>query len=209
MLKWILGGCLALVILACVAIWAGYRQLKKFAAEGPSTSIMIAATPQRVFASLANADSLTDWRTEGPGITASHHGPLVVGDTLSIETRNNRGTRMLWIVTAVARDTAIAYEATMTGGGAPRGLFTRRDSVIARADSTQVISTFGTTMMESVIDSARAKGRDVGPVGQGVLGMASTAMIAGMRVQSGAELGKLKARIEGKAAIPARGTPKG
>jgi hypothetical protein len=39
--------------------------------------------------------------------------------------------------------------------------------------------------------------------------MASTAMIAGMRVQSGAELGKLKARIEGKAAIPARGTPKG
>jgi uncharacterized protein YndB with AHSA1/START domain len=207
MLKWILGGCLALVALACVAVWFGYRQLKNIAGAGPSSSVMIAAPPHRVFASLATVDSLGDWRIEGPAITASHRGLLVVGDTLTVDMQSSRGTRMMWIVSAIARDTMIAYEATMSGNR--RSMFTRRDSVVAQGDSTRVVSTFGTTMMEAVMDSARSKGREVGPVGKGVLGMASTAMIGGMRIQSEVELGRLKARIEGREAIPARGTPRG
>lgn len=194
MLKWILGGCGTLIVIACVVIFIGYRRLKTYAAEGPASTVVIMASPHRVFASIADPDSMADWRMDGARTAASHKGILAVGDTLIVrnasQSSSGRPNRLTWVVTAMSLDKLIAFNVVDSAG---KPMLTRRDSLVAMGDSTQVISTFSAPMM----DSLQARSGKTGPVNQGMMGVASTAMIAGMRMGSDLELKRLKSLIEG------------
>src|SRR5258708_9965630 len=113
-LKWVLGILGVGVVFVCVAAWYGYRKLQSFAGQGPS-SVTIGAPASRVFASIADADSLKEWRTEGLGIRSSRQGRLVVGDTLVVQNRgttatNSRQSRSTWVVSGVIPDVLLALE---------------------------------------------------------------------------------------------------
>jgi uncharacterized protein YndB with AHSA1/START domain len=194
MLKWILGGCATLILIACIFAWIGYRKLKTYANEGPAATVTIMASPHRVFASLADPDSMADWRMDGAQMTAAHKGLLKAGDTLVVrnatQSSTGRPARLNWVVTVVTMDQLVAFEAVDTAGHA---MMTRRDSVIGVGDSTRVISTIAAPMMDSI----QARSGKSGPVAQGVMGMASTAMIAALRMSSDMELKRLKIMIEG------------
>src|ERR1041385_1702509 len=97
MWKWIVGGCLGLIVIVCIAMYIGYQKVKTYASGGPLVAVNIAATPHRVFAVLSDADSLKVWRLDGTVFRAPRHGPLVVGDTLAGDA-TNRNNRMIWIV---------------------------------------------------------------------------------------------------------------
>lgn len=191
MLKWV-GGCLvALIVVVGIVMIAGYRKLKEVAAKGPAATV-IYAPAERVFASLADADSMTEWRLEGLGIRSSRTGPLRAGDSLRVQTTMgpNRQQRSLWIVTQSAPGRVFAVE--MRDDGTGQVMASRRDSLIAHgADSTTVISTFAAAL----VDSLRAMRADTS--GGGAADMAGMLFLSAMRVQSEAELARLKRRIEG------------
>jgi len=197
MLKWILG-CLGLaVVVVCFAAWYGYKKLQTLAKEGPSAIVTIQAPASRVFASLADADSMTEWRTEGLGIRSSRQGRLQVGDTLLAQgrsrgTTSNQRSRVMWVVTAVIPDTVVGFEARNDSTG--MSIFIRRDSVVALGDSTRVVSTFAAP----ILDSLRRRGDTSGMARNAMINLASNAMVTGMRVMSEQELKRLKGRIEGR-----------
>ena len=84
MLKWIASGCLVIIVIVAGVSYYGYRQVTKVANQ-PPTTVSMAATPERVFASLANIDSMSTWRTSTPAGSAGRTGMLAVGDTLREE----------------------------------------------------------------------------------------------------------------------------
>lgn len=192
MLKWI-GGCLVLVVVGVgAAMWWGYRKLDTFAAN-PSATATIDASPSRVFASLANADSMTEWKVEGLGIRSSRRGLLRVGDTIHAQTSrasDNRPQRSIWVVSAVTPNQLLVLEMRNDSGLV---MASRRDSLVARGESTLVVSTFAAPGF----DSLRTTRGDSGAESK-MLGVATKLLIGGMRMQSNVELGRLKARIEGK-----------
>jgi len=196
MLKWI-GGCLGVVVVVVgFGIWFGYRKLSTFAEAPPVSTVTIMAPPARVFASIADADSMTEWRSEGLGIRSSRRGLLRLGDTLLVQSRSandNRPMRATWVVSAVTPDRLLAFEVRDDSSGAI--MFTRRDSLVAMGDATQIVSSFTSPMLDSV----RAKHADSGSGATGaVISMGSKLMISAMRLQSDQELKRLKSRIEGR-----------
>ena len=194
-LKWVLGILGVGVVFVCVAAWYGYRKLQSFAGEGPS-SVTIGAPASRVFASIADADSMKKWRSEGLGIRASRQGRLAVGDSLVVQNRSSTTTssrRMssTWMVTAVIPDVLVALEVRNDSTGEP--MFTRRDSLIALGDSTRVMSSFSAP----ILNKLKTRGDTSGMARSAVLNLASNVMIAGLRVVSDQELRRLKGHIEG------------
>lgn len=198
MLRWIGGCAVVVVLLAVIGMCAGYRKISHMAAEGPEETVIVHAGAPRVFAMVANADSLTEWRLEGLGIRASRAGSLRVGDSLVIQSTSgpNRNVRSTWHVSALVPNVLIAFQMRTDTGST---LATRKDSIIALGDSTQVI----TSIVATLVDSDRQ--RDSGQ-GSAVVEMTSKLGITAGRMQARAELLRLKSRIEGPASPAADAT---
>jgi hypothetical protein len=194
MLKWILG-CLglAIVVVAC-ALWYGYRKLQTFADLPPVSTVTIMAPPSRVFASLASADSMTTWMIEGTKVTSPHHGLLVPADTVMMmgTLTDTLRHRAMWIVTGVTSDKLFTIEMRSESTG--EVAIARRDSLIAVGDSTQIVSSFTSPMFDDSVRAAQKKGGAAGAM----MGMARKVMMSAQRLDTDAELKRLKARIEGR-----------
>jgi uncharacterized protein YndB with AHSA1/START domain len=195
MWKWI-GGILGGIVLLCVvAVWWGF---KKFTAGGDTVMVTIGAPPQRVFASLANHDSIPTWRLSGNQST--QHGPIAPGDTLAsgISTRNGTTSRMHWAATAVERDHLVALALTDDSTG--NVVATRRDSIVAVGDSTKVVSTIASPMLDSprTADPSQPPSRR----SAAAMDVASRLVVSSFRMQSKFELTRLKNRLEGHPDAP-------
>src|SRR5207237_9897962 len=84
MWKW-LGGCLVVVVVVlAIGFWSAYRKLSQFSGPNKAETVAITAPVTRVFASIADGDSLSSWMAEGMGVRASHHGMLVPGDAIDV-----------------------------------------------------------------------------------------------------------------------------
>jgi uncharacterized protein YndB with AHSA1/START domain len=195
-MKWVLRIFAGLVVLVALVAWWGYSKYKKFTAGGNTTTVSIHAPAERVFASLANADSVTTW--VGPGATpvATRHGMMQPGDTLRVESTSGRGSRngaFTWMVTEVRLNQLLAME--LRADTSNSVFATRRDSLVQMGDSTLVITTVGSPMF----DSARTTLRDSVRKGASVmLDFGSKIALSAFRVQSENELRRLKAHIEGR-----------
>ena len=182
MLKWV-GGCLVLVVvLIAGGLWFAMRSMRDTLGPDGSVRVSIAASPQRVYASMSNADSLKTWMAQGNTVTTWRSGPLVVGDSIKIEIRRSLGTAMVWRVRELVPDQAITLDLTQ-GTTQPVGV--RKDSLIAAGDSTIVVSVITSTAGDSVKSGASGLAADM-----------ATSMF---RLQAKLELQTLKARLEGRA----------
>jgi uncharacterized protein YndB with AHSA1/START domain len=176
MFRWIAGGCLVLaVLIAGVAYW-GYRKASSFADLGPA-SILIEAPPERVFASIATAESLWTWRAFSGKPRMTRTGMLVRGDTILDENSRNPKASMMWVIDSVVPGKLVVSHAIVRTSAMPLPMSTRRDSVSAEGAMAR---------LTTVIDLA------AGPA-------ASKMMLGALRLGSQAEQEKLKSRIEGKA----------
>ena len=196
MLKWIASGCLVIIVVIGIVMYAGYRKMKSIAAEGPSVSVGIHATPERIFASMSHTDSLSSWFASGATLRTTKKGALAIGDTLYMLTRRDSTGATAWIIDTIVpnrvigmRWISVANNMTMT---------TRRDSISVSGDSTLVTSTVGSFLTDSIAAArARANG-----VSAGVLEMGSTMGVASARLQAEVELKRLKTHIEGRPVSP-------
>ena len=191
MLKWIASGCLVIIVVIAVVMYAGYRKFETIAAQGPEVTVAIKATPQRVFASMSHTDSLSSWFASGMTLRSARQGMLARGDTLFVTTRRDTVTRSAWVIDTIVPNTVIALRWVVLRNGMV--LHRRRDSLSVDGDSTIVTSTVIAAMTDS-LDAAR---RQTGAVTGGLIGMASTMGSAGARIQAEAEFKQLKRRIEG------------
>ena len=190
MLRWIGGCAVVAIVLVALGMCFGYRKINDMAAEGPGEAIIVHAAAPRVFAMLAHAESLPEWRMEGLGIRASRSGMLEVGDSLIAENRSGpRPMRSVWHVSTIVPNVLIAFQVRSDTGSV---MAVRTDSVIALGDSTRIISSVTATM----IDSIRAQRPDTG-VETAITNMTSKIFVAAARMQTRAELQRLKARVEG------------
>ena len=179
MLKWV-GGCFVLVVLLIAGgAWFAMRTVRDSLGPDGSVRVSIAASPQRVYASMSNADSLKTWMAPGNTITTWRSGPLVVGDSIKVEIRRSLGAAMVWRVRELVPDQAVTLDVTQ-GTTQPVGV--RKDSLIASGDSTIVVSVIASSASES------AK--------SGTSGLAGDMAISMFRLQAKLELQSLKARLE-------------
>ncbi len=194
MWKWIGGFVLLVVLLIAGGMWYGYRKLQSFAGgDGPATMV-IGASVDRVFASLADGDSIPDWMAVSGDVRPSRHGSLRRGDTLRVTSRESSGTQrmgMTWIVAEVtpSKQLGLQMRDDSLGVVAARRTYTLE----TRGDSTVILATVTSPM----IDSIRTARRD-STAGGAVLGFASKLMLSALRMQSRVELMQLKARIEAR-----------
>jgi uncharacterized protein YndB with AHSA1/START domain len=196
MLKWIASGCLVIILIVCVVAYAGYRKMQSIAAAGPTVTVSIHATPERVFASMSHTDSLSAWFAPGMTIRATNTGALAAGDTVFLVGRRDSTPRMAWVIDTVVPGSVVAMRWLSLPS---RMVITRRrDSLSVAGDSTLVTSTIASMITDSL---AAARGR-AGGVGAGMLEMGTTMGIAGARMQAEAELRSLKSHIEGKVSRP-------
>jgi uncharacterized protein YndB with AHSA1/START domain len=184
MLKWIASGCLVIIVIVAGVMYFGYRKMSSLAEEGPAVTVSMAATPDRVFASLANADSMSKWRTS---VRASGRaGLLRVGDTVTERDRQADSTdalNMRWIVDTIVPNQLLVMRAKAQSRGNLNAV--RRDSLAGVGDSTHVTSSLVLTFADSMQASS------------GAGATALRLMVAGMRIATEAELKMLKARLEG------------
>lgn len=196
MWKWI-GGCLLVVVALIVgASWWGYQAMQKELAPDGSTTVTIAASPARIFASLADNDSALTWMGRGNRLRTSRRGPLLPGDTLTVEMRPTIGMpqqSMTWTVTEVVPNRLLALEVRV--GTDNRIVVLRRDSLVAEGDSTRVVS----ILISPMLDSASTQGPESKAASrEGVAGLTGSLMLSMFRVQAKLDLQQLKARLEGK-----------
>jgi uncharacterized protein YndB with AHSA1/START domain len=194
MWKWILGILAALCLLVLVGGWWGYQALQKNLSPDGTERVTIAGSPSRVYAALANGDSVPKWMASGNMVTSSRHGPLAVGDSLQVAMKTGFGVSqrpMTWQITEVVPDHLFAFQ--LLSDSTHRVIAVRRDSLVAAGDSTNIISTVASPLMDS-IQTARAtpkpKTRDA------IVGLSSTIIISAFRMQSKLDLLQLKAHIE-------------
>jgi len=199
--KWI-GGCLLIVILLIVgSLWWGYQTMQSSLSPDGSATVTIAGTPARVFASLANGDSIQSWMASGSSVSASRHGPLEVGDTVRVEMQPGRGMRvqrLVWVVSEVVPDRALGLE--LRTDTSTRVMALRRDSLVATGDSTRLVSTVVSPMMDSLTSARDSQGKK--SAGR-MAGLTADLLLSAFRMQSKLELLRLKAMVEGKP-IPER-----
>lgn len=204
MWKW-LGGCL----LVCVAVigfglWSGYRQLSKFGSSNGTETVTIGAPVARVFASLANSDSLSTWMAQHSEMRTAHHGMLVPGDTLigEMRLRFNVGNRPVkWTVADVKPNQLLALQLRTDSGS--RLIAKREFTLAARGDSTVVMSAVTAPML----DSLGARRNDTLKESDAARSLASKVLTSALRMQSHVELEQLKARVEGHRTLPVRKVP--
>ena len=190
MLKWIASGCLVIVVVVGIVMYAGYRKMQSIAAEGPAVSVAIHAPPEKVFAAMSHTDSLPIWFAAGSTIRTTRKGQLALGDSIFLRTsRDTVGSA--WIIDTIVPGQVVAMRWVARGVVIVR----RRDSLSVVGDSTLVTSTVAVAMSDSL---ARARDQASG-VTAGVLGMSATMGMAGARLQAETELRRLKAHLEGPA----------
>ena len=192
MSKW-MTGCLILLVALAGMVWWGYRRMAAFAPGTGPLSVGIKAPPNRVFASLANGDSIGTWMAQGNVVTVTRHGPLVVGDSLRVQMRKMMGLPQrpfIWTVRAVVPDKLLELE--MRADTSRKVLAVRRDTLVAAGDSTLVMS----TVSSPLVDSARTTQRDTGSKAL-VLDVTSRMLITSFRMEAKLELLRLKSRVEG------------
>ena len=200
MSKW-LGGCLLIVVVVIgVGVYNGYRKLSQFSGPNKPETVAIAAPVPRVFASIANADSLSSWMAERMGVRASHHGMLVPGDTLQVgaNMRFNIGKSeaMNWVVSDIKPNQMLALE--QRSDSSKRLVAVRQFNLTAQGDSTLITSVVTTP----VLDSMRAHRSDTIKAKDAFIAGASKLMMSSLRMQAHRELQLLKAHIEGHAPPP-------
>ena len=200
MWKW-LGGCLLIfVVVIGVGVYNGYRKLSKFSGPNKPETVAIAAPVPRVFASIANADSLSSWMAERMGVRASHHGMLVPGDTLRVgaNMRFNigKGEGMNWVVSDIKPDQMLALE--QRSDSSKKLVAVRQFNLTAQGDSTLITSVVTTP----VLDSMNAHRSDTIKAKDAFIAGASKLMMSSLRMQAHRELQLLKAHIEGHAPPP-------
>ena len=198
MWKWIVGALLVLVVALAATCYIGYR---RFTGGGDSVVVTIAGSPARVWASLADPDSMSIWMATGSTVIASHHGIVAAGDTLHVSTAagSSRQQNFTWTVSDVTpgRLLVLQMRSNVTG----QVFANRRDSLVAAGDSTLVVSTIGSPM----IDSIRVeRGDSGGKFGGAVLDFSSKVLVSAFRMQSEQDLRRLKARLEGQPMPPPR-----
>jgi uncharacterized protein YndB with AHSA1/START domain len=192
MWKWI-GGIVALVVVCLVgAMWAGYHKLT---AAGDVANVVIAGSPDRVFAALANHDSLANWWIIKGSPAPMGHGPLAVGDSLPAQTPRAESRQRLsnWVVDQVTPGKLLVLSLHSDTAGAIVAV--RRDSLVARGDSTEVVSAISSPMMDNLQSSDTVRNSRSGSA---LLGMSSKLIVSAMRLQSKVELTRLKNHIEGR-----------
>lgn len=201
MWKW-LGGCLVIVVVViAIGVWTGYRKLSQFSGPNKPETVAIAAPASRVFASVANADSLSTWMSERMGVSASRHGMLVPGDTIQMDARfrfnigkGREANR--WIVSDVKPDQMLALE--MRNDTSKRIVAQRLYNLSAKGDSTLITITVSTPGLDSMI----AHRGDTIKASDAFISGATKLMMASLRMQAHRELQLLKAHIEGHAPPP-------
>jgi len=185
MWKWIGGIVLIIILCFAAAIWTGYRKLT---ADGDAATVTIAGTPERIFAALATHDSLPSWYVLKGQPAPAGHGLIGIGDSLpaQIPQSASRGRKSRWVADTVVPGKLIALSLhTDTAVVA-----VRRDSLVSIGDSTEIISTISSPLMENV------KARN--PGGARLIGVSSKLLVSAMRLQSKVELLRLKNHIEGR-----------
>ncbi len=195
MWKWF-GGCLLLLaVLVAAAMMFGYRMMRESLSPDGSASVMIGATPSRVFASMAHGDSVSKWMSQGNTEVRARQGLLVPGDVLRFELRSRiPGPRqaMSWRVKELVQDRLIVLE-LLTNRSQPIAA-TRRDSIAAVGDSTRVVSrieALTVAPMRDPGDRAAEKARNAPG------GMAPDFLLSMFRMESKLYLMLLKDHIEG------------
>ncbi len=194
MWRWI-GGCL-LICIAVIAygLWTGYNKLSSFGSSNGPETVTIAAPVNRVFATLADADSLSTWMPEQSGIKVGHHGLLAAGDTLQgqMKLRFNVGKRQAkWTVSEVTPNQALGLRLVSDSTG--KLVATRQFSLSASGDSTRVTS----AVVAPMLDSMRASRVDSGRPAGKVIDVTSKLLMSALRMESHIELANLKKHIEG------------
>ncbi len=190
MWKWIVGAALLIVVVVIGTCWYGVRQLLS---GGNQTSVTIAATPEHVFAMIADRDSMPVWmeKSSRPG---SGHGMLAVGDTARVDSTARMGRsgvpqRMAWTVSLIDPEKLLVTEVHDTAG---RLAFVRRDSIAGVGDSTMLITVFTMPAMDSI----RRAQADTGGSRQTVERLIGSAL----RLRAEGENTLLKNYLEGKPA---------
>lgn len=200
MLKWILG-ILALIIV--VVAGTCYYGFKKLTGDGGTVTITMAGTPERIFAALATPDSMVLWMSSSQIEAPLGKGLLAAGDTLRLRqsaTKGDSASQMNgtfdgdWVVREVNAPTLLVMEMVEDSAGTRRVVLIRRDSLAVAGDSTTLVTTFSSPMLDSLSTAVR----DSSKVGSSVLSGASKLMLGAMRLGAEAELKLLKARVEGK-----------
>ena len=194
MSKW-MKGCLVILALLALAMWWGYRKMASVA-SGPPPDVTIHAPASRVFASLANGDSIPTWMGRGNVVVVSRHGMVLPGDTISVQLRRafgGRFERIRWIVSAVVPDKLVVLEVRSDTTGTLLG--TRRDSLISMGDSTRVVSNVVVALPDSIRRAAKS---DTGTKGSAdaMIDMTSRMIFSAFRMESKLDLTRLKTRIE-------------
>jgi uncharacterized protein YndB with AHSA1/START domain len=192
--KWI-GGILVLIVLCLAgASWLGY---KRITAGGDAASVTIAGSPERIFATLANHDSLPDWWVLKGEASPTGHGPLAVGDSLPIQTPQSSRRRLSrWVTDEVVPGKLLVLSLHNDSAGVVVAV--QRDSLVSLGDSTQIISTISSPMM----DNLRSQNGAEKQTGGAVMDMSSKLVVSAMRLQSKLELTRLKNHIEGRSGRP-------
>lgn len=196
MLKWIASGCLVIVLVIGVVMYAGYRKVQAIAANGPTVTVSIHATPARVFASMSNVDSLASWFAQGMTIRTAKNGPIGRGDTIFLtQPRRDSVAQTAWIVDTVVPNQLIAMRWVVLKNGMV--LHRRRDSLSASGDSTVVTN----TILPEMLDSLKAARSRANGVSGGIIDMATKVGTAGARIQAETEFKLLKRHIEGASPV--------
>ncbi len=188
---------LAILLVIFGACWFGFR---KMTSGGGVMEHTIAAPIDRVFATLADPDSMLVWMHPGTRIWPLGGGQLVTGDTLRIvppgDTTTVSGTRMLWRIVEAVPPTRLvmALETDSAGHGNATVAVITDSLVVIGTDSTKRITMFHSPM----IDSATAVAADSSRFAGALLGAGQKMMIAGMRMVAEGEGRRLKARLEGR-----------
>lgn len=183
MLKW-LGGCavVAVILLAGGAYFA-MRTVRESLSPDGSARVAIHAPLERVFASLASADSQATYIAAGNKVTTSRRGALQPGDSIRVQLRTTLGMKqepMIWIVKEIVPNQKIVFSLGAVGTRAVSA--TKSDSLFAKGDSTIIIARLAFQLPDSAKSSAT-----------------SDMMGTMFQMQSKLELESLKIRIEGKA----------
>ncbi len=192
MWKWIAGGLLVVVVLV---VGTCYYGIKKLTAGGDTAVVMIGASPDRVFASLADPDSLGTWVDLGSTVTSSRHGLLQVDDSFQILRpplkAGRTGESSAWRVVAV--DPGHTMTLSLANDSLAKvAMITRHDSLAAMGDSTRLSVSYAA----QILDSTRISVNNSGKSGGAVLGFAQKMIVAAMRLSMEQDLQRLKARIE-------------
>lgn len=194
MWKWF-GGCLLLLaVLVAAAMMFGYRMMRESLSPDGAASVMIGATPSRVFASMAHGDSVGKWMARGSVVLSSRHGPLVPGDTIRIELRSpmpSARQAITWRVREVVENRLTVLE--LVGHPAQSVTATRRDSIESVGDSTRVVSRIESAFPDRGDTSAKAPGTTKNAPG----GFAPELLLSMFRMESKLDLMLLKDHIEG------------